>query len=300
MRIITKRSWIVILFVFCASLISTNVKAKNIMNNLPKKAIIIIAHGAPSPAWGAKVTVLESEVKEKLKAVMPDNKYLVKVAFMEFNKPTISDIISGFEKEGVTDVLAVPLFISPSGHSLEDIPNILGLAYNPKKRKDLIEEGTDLVSTRIKIQISPLLNYGDLIPNIILDRVKNNIDENQKEALMLVAHGSPEYAPHWEEMLERVEDKVKDNTSIDKYDFAFVEMGQHFKENALPKIEKLQKNGYKVILQGIYLSSGADIILRIGGNAKMLQDDNIVVGKEGLLPDSRVSSWIVDRITDWK
>jgi len=152
----------------------------------------------------------------------------------------------------------------------------------------------------MKIQLAPMMNYGDLIPNVILDRVKKCIDENQKEALILVAHGSPKYYPHWKEMIERVGDKVKDNTSIDKYDFAFVEMGQHFKQNAIPKIEKLQKDGYKVILQGIYLSSGADIILRIGGSANLLQDDNIVVGKEGLLPDSRVSSWIVDRITEWK
>jgi len=300
MRKILKPSLIKIIFVLCSLIISTNVKAVNKMENLPKKAIVIIAHGAPSPSWSVKVNELESQVKDKLQEVMPDNTYLVKVAFMEFNKPTISDIISGFEKEGVTDVLAIPLFFAPSGHSIEDIPNILGLAYNPEKRKDLIEEGTTLISTRMKIQLAPMMNYGDLIPNVILDRVKKCIDENQKEALILVAHGSPKYYPHWKEMIERVGDKVKDNTSIDKYDFAFVEMGQHFKQNAIPKIEKLQKDGYKVILQGIYLSSGADIILRIGGSANLLQDDNIVVGKEGLLPDSRVSSWIVDRITEWK
>lgn len=279
---------------------SLSLKAKNNMNLIQKKAIIIIAHGAPSPIWCAKVNALESQVNDKLDLAMPNNKYLVKVAFMEFSKPTIANIFSDFEKQGITDVLAVPLFFAPSGHSSEDIPNILGLAYNPKTIKALKEEGTELVSTRIKIQLAPTMNYGDVVSDIIFNRVKNVINENQKENLLLIAHGSVNYYYFWKEMLTRAGEKLKNNTSIDNFDFAFVEMGQEFKKNAIPKIEELKKNGHKVILQGVYLSSGANLILNISGCAYLLKDNSLVVTKDGLLPDNRVSSWIVDRITDWK
>lgn len=264
------------------------------------KAIMIIAHGAPSPQWGKDVRALETQVQEKLNRLKLKESYKVKVALMEFNRPHIAEVITQFEKEGVTEVLAVPLFIAPSGHSVEDIPAILGLTYNATKRTDLEQEGIELVSTNLKIQLAPTLNYGEIIPLLILDRIKEISNRQKKEKLLLIAHGSKVYRPQWDRLMERVGKYVTQNTTIEGFDYAYVEMGQEMKKNALPLLTKGEKDSEQVLVQGVYLSIGANRIMQMGGCATVLKKDNIVVGQQGLLPDDRISDWIVDRIKEWK
>ena len=70
------------------------------------------------------------------------------------------------EAEGVDRIFAMPVFISPSSHTKEDLPNILGHKYNPATLHDLIEEGTTLVSLKVPVVLGPTLIYSDVISRV--------------------------------------------------------------------------------------------------------------------------------------
>jgi len=260
-----------------------------------KNALVIIAHGAPSPQWIAPVTALEKEVTNLLVDKGVKDFDYVRVALMEFIEPSIATVISDCEKQRIDHIYAIPLFIAPSSHSEQDIPNILRLKSNAETIKALKEEGTKLVDTTIPVTLGPTLAYGDIIKSILLDRVKALSIEPKQESLILLAHGSPEYEPFWKEMIKDAGQFITKQTSIPTFDYAFIEMGQRFNANAVPKINAAAKKSKRIIVQGIYLSSGVDKIAKQSQGIK--SKDKIVYGPCGLLPDSkgRISQWIVTR-----
>ena len=108
----------------------------NIIYAQQKLGLVIIAHGSPIPQWNAAVLKLEKEVKNIMSAKSNNLFSAIRVALMEFNEPSINTVIKDFEKIGIDKVYAIPLLIAPSGHSLFDIPTILGLYCD----KDILNE----------------------------------------------------------------------------------------------------------------------------------------------------------------
>lgn len=276
-----------------------------------KNALVIIAHGSPSEKWNAPVLSLENEIKDILKERNISGFDYVRVALMEFTEPTIASVIKDCENEGIDRIYAVPLFIAPSGHSENDVPNILGIKYDVQMIDELKKEGASLVNTHIPITLGPTLSYNSIIKDIILDRVKEMSTRADEEALVLLAHGSPDYQSFWTKMITEAGNYILGKTGIQYFDYAFVEVGQSFKEKALPAIIQAGEKKKKVLVQGIYLVSGVkrmseyveEEIKNKGQDSVIayLIPTNAVYGNYGLLPDAgkRISYWVADRAEEW-
>ena len=102
-----------VLFILALIMVSIHLNAKT--------ALVVIAHGAPSPQWNKPVLDLEN----RLHSIDIPGICYKRVALMEFSQPNISSVIKDCEKQGIDTVFALPLFIAPSSHSEDDIPNIL-------------------------------------------------------------------------------------------------------------------------------------------------------------------------------
>ena len=273
-----------------------------------KNALLIIAHGSPSPKWNQPVLNIENEVKELLKTRKITGYDKVRVAMMEFTSPTIADVICDFEKQGITNVYVIPLFIAPSGHSLFDIPTILGLSYNKKMVNELKAENIEIVNTAIKITVGPTLDYKNLMKDILLDKVKAMSENPSEEALVILAHGDKNFMPIWEDLSNETGNYILGKTSIEYFDKAFVEVGQSFAVDGVSLILKASENKKKVIVVGMYLSMGVKNMVENSGfimmgrtieSKKMFEGKNIVFEEHGLLPDKRITEWIVDRAIEW-
>ena len=83
-----------------------------------KLGLIIIAHGSPMHQWNAPVLTLEEEVRNIMSEKANNRFNSIRVAFMEFNEPSINSVIKDLESAGIGRVFVLPLFIAPSGHSL--------------------------------------------------------------------------------------------------------------------------------------------------------------------------------------
>lgn len=273
-----------------------------------KTGLLIIAHGSPSPKWNQPVLVLENSVKALFAEKQMSGFDEVRVALMEFAEPSVATVVKEMEDKGVTKIYALPLFISPSGHSVFDVPAILGLYYNKEVGDALKEEGTKIVNAKAKITIGPTLNYGDVIEKVLLDRV-NELSENpKKEALIILAHGDESFLPIWKNIADKAGNFILGNTGIEYYDKAFVEVGQSFAIDGVSAISAAADNKDKVIVVGIYVSSGAKRITKDSGmimmghpitSEAMLKGKNIVYSDKGLLPSPKITEWIVNRAIEW-
>lgn len=272
-----------------------------------QNALVIVAHGAPSKIWNVPVMKLEKNVQEELKSRGITGFSYVRVALMEFTEPSVSTVIHDCEQQKVEHIFVLPLFISPSSHSEQDVPNILGLKYNVQTLSALSEEGTKLVHTNIPITIGPTLSYGTVIQNIITDRIKELSIGKTNVSFVLLAHGDPEYLPFWQQMIQNTGDTVAQRTGVSYAGYAFVGMGQHFYQDLLPVAQNAAKTHKTILLQGIYLANGVKGMSMIALTDKkqkkyqeeMPKEADFVYGTDGLLPDTRVCKWIVDRAVEW-
>lgn len=273
-----------------------------------KRGLLIIAHGSPAQQWNKPVLDLENQVKEMLKVKKVTDIDEVRVALMEFTEPSIATVVNDMESKGITKIFALPLFIAPSGHSLYDIPTILGLYYDKKMTDGIKEEGIKIIDTKIKITIGPTLNYENVMKDILLDKVKNLSDNPSEEALIILAHGDKNFMPIWEELTNETGNYILGKTGIEYFDNAFVEVGQSFAIDGVNAILKASENKKKVIVVGMYLSMGVKNIAKNSGivmmgktleSEKMIEGENIVFDRTGLLPNKKITEWIVDRVIEW-
>jgi len=290
------------IFLILLVLISTNSFAQG------KIGLLIIAHGSPSEQWNQPVIDIENQVKELLKTKNILDFDEVRVAFMEFTEPSIATVVKDMENKGITKVYALPLFIAPSGHSLYDIPTILGLYYNQEIVDDIKEEGIKIVDTNIKVTVGPTLDYKNVMKDILLDKVKNLSDNPAEEALIILAHGDKNFKPIWEELINETGNYILGKTSIEYFDKGFVGVGQSFAIDGVIPIIKASENKKKVIVVGMYLSMGVKNMAENSGfimmgqtmkSKKMFEGKNIVFLEHGLLPDKRIPEWILDRAVEW-
>jgi len=273
-----------------------------------KNALLIIAHGSPSQKWNQPVLNIENQVKELLKAKKIIGFDEVRVALMEFTEPSIATVVKDMENKGITRIFALPLFIAPSGHSIYDIPTLLGLYYDKEMIDELKEEGIKIADSKIKITVGPTLNYENVMKDILLDKVKNLSNNPEEEALIILAHGDKNFKPIWEKLSNETGNYILAKTGIEYFDNAFVEVGQSFAIEGVSPILKASENKKKVIVVGMYLSMGVKNMAENSGfimmgrtieSKKMFEGKNIIFAEHGLLPDERIAEWVVDRAVEW-
>jgi len=280
----------------------------NVTYGKEKLGLLIVAHGSPAPQWNDPVLKLEAEVK-KIVSKDGNNPFCkIRVALMEFGQPTINNVIKDFEKAGVERTLIIPLFIAPSEHSLYDTPTILGL-YSDKKMIESIEaEGIAIVQTKMKLTIGPTLYRGNVLKEIMLDRVKKFSIAPDSEGVVLLAHGSANFEPIWSSMCREIGFYICAKTGINYFDYAFVEVGQSFISEGMPVILKVARKCKRTLVLGLYLSMGVNnmaqnSLLRVGQikieSKKIFANKNIYFSTRGILPDKRITEWIVNNAREW-
>ena len=272
------------------------------------KALLIIAHGSPSADWNGPFFNLENQVRDSLKAEGIDEITTVKVAFMEFAHPSVAEVIKEMENQGITTVYALPLFISLSGHSVYDVPALLGLYYTKEEEQALRREKSEIVNTDLKITLGPTLNYQNVMKDILLDRVQAMSVNPAEEALVLLAHGSTSFSPVWNNLLQETGNYILGETGIRYFDHAFVEAGQSFAVEGVPVILKANEAKKRVLVLGMYVSMGVKKMSETSGlimmghtveARKMLEGREILFSDQGMLPDRRINQWIMDRAVEW-
>lgn len=272
-----------------------------------KTALVVIAHGSPMASWRQPVLALEQKVDSIVKKQGLKDISYVRVAMMEYTEPAVASVIKDCEAQGADTIFAVPLFIAPSSHSEEDLPNILNLKFTPEVRAELAEEGTQLVNSKTRIVLGPTLYSTDIIEKIMLNNVKRMSKNPKGEALLLLAHGDPERIGFWQMLLYKTCEYIKKYLGIDYADGELIAMGTGMDKEVLPMLEKAAQAKKRILVQGIYLTSNIDGMAKRNKMAEKqaqsskLKNTEIVYSKEGILPNAteEIADWIVDRTKEY-
>jgi sirohydrochlorin ferrochelatase len=134
-------------------------------------------HAAPNP-WNDNVELIVTAVRAK---------YPIEVAFGMAEAPAIQAAIERLEKQGVTRIAAVPLFVSSHSPIIGNTRYILGLQDTLAKYTSL--KTLPRAETKAKVAMSPALDAHPLVSEILLDRARALTKKPGETAVVLIAHG---------------------------------------------------------------------------------------------------------------
>lgn len=83
---------------------------------MPKRHLVLFAHGARDPEWARPLQAL----RERVEVLAPD--CAVSLAFLEFMSPGLIDAATAQVRAGANDITIVPVFLAQGGHLKRDLP----------------------------------------------------------------------------------------------------------------------------------------------------------------------------------
>jgi len=257
--------------------------------------LLLVAHGSPSPDWNRPVIELAQRVQRQ---VGQKRGYrAVKLAMLESAKPDIVTSLRELEAAGCRRVVAIPLFISHSSHTLFDVPAALGVLWSDTLVQDLDSEGIAVARPRVPVVMTAPLSDGNLLEDYALREVQRLSKSPPDEALVLLAHGDEDHQPILTRRFQQLLDKVGEKTGIAHRSLAFVAVGQHYADNGLPAIEKALEARRRVLVVAVYLNLTAEQLHRrwlaqAAGRKDPLANRNVVFSDRPLIAEAALLEWI--------
>ncbi|WP_342773857.1 sirohydrochlorin chelatase [Cohnella pontilimi] len=252
-----------------------------------KPGILIISHGSREPGW---VSLVDNTVR-RCRRWLSKFDVPLEAAFLELVEGRlIQDGIDRLEAQGVTDMLAIPLFISSGSTHVDEIGWALG-AY-PQCRSE-----TDLTPFRLDVR----LTYGRPIDDdpeiaeILGERAASLSSDPARETLLFIGHGSdkPEFREAWRRGLNGLASVVRERGGYADADFAMLRpdlaaeaasaLRRRHPEAAVLAVPVFLSEGYftrHVIPQRL-----AGLDCRYSGQA--------------LMPHPQVARWAARQASDW-
>lgn len=293
-NIILKNTFL--LFFFLMTLLSCNNKeAKKEDTTKQKIGLLLVNHGSRSETWRNALLDLEKSVSTE---ILKDKKISgIKTAFMEYTEPSIATRLKEFDKEGYSDVIIVPIFLTVSPHTFEDIPTIIGQKEDKKSFEMMKLENIERYVPKAKTHLTPLLDFTDILQKNILKRVQQLSKNPSEEGLVLIGYGDEDYDKEWTELFNKVAENVKAKVGIDTHSHGWCGHIAHYSPeqttNAINKV--LEKKKVAVVIPVLVAHDENFQIKIIGGgiNAVKNNKERVLYKPDAILPDDNVKSWVI-------
>ena len=273
------------------------------------QGILLLAHGGRDD-WNRKVLELASQV---------DSTRPVEVAFGMANKRTIQDALHRLEERDVTEVVAVPLFVSSHSSvfrateyllgSREDAPPQLEAFARMGARRSSGSSGSDPgfewttpVETAIPISVTMALDGHALVAEILLSRAAEVSQTPEEEVVVLVAHGpsSGEDNALWLENMSTLVEQMRPHTRFSRIEHLTVrdDASDPVRDQATAElrtlVEDVVEEGKTVLIVPLLLSYGGIEV----GIRRRLEGLPYRMARQALLPDERLSEWVLMQATE--
>jgi len=131
-----------------------------------KIGILALGHGSKHPHNKEVVTGVAELIANKYRDIV------VRTGFMNMNKPTMKEGLEAFRGTGVSTIIAVPIFLAHGVHTMEDIPQILGISRDSRKTTIKLD-GRD-----VNLIYSEPLGADELVAELAFKRAKEALSSN--------------------------------------------------------------------------------------------------------------------------
>lgn len=244
-----------------------------------KPGVLIISHGSRDKAW---VSLVEEAVSHlSLGEELP-----VAVSFLELVEGRlIQDGIDELEHEGVTDILVIPLFVSSGSTHVDEIEYALGAKPAPEKETDL-----ECFAVKAKVHYGYPVDDDPDIAVMIWDKLRGLSKQPQREAILLVGHGSRHegFRQRWQQGISLLTERVRQISGVAAADYGLLNP-----DSVRSKVEHWKEQGYEVLVAPLFLSEGYFTKHVIPQRLRGLE---YAYSGETLLPHPLLPHWIEEQV----
>ncbi len=256
--------------------------------------VLLVSHGSRSAVWRGMLMDLHDAVEAEVLAHPCISG--MRSAFMEYNEPSIATQLRAFDDEGYDEVILVPLLLTVSSHSFDDIPTIYGAKDSAKSRELMRAEGIERYTPEARVTMTRLLDYEGLLGTNIARRALALSTEPSQEGLVIVAYGSEPYDEEWHHTFGRIADSVAEKTGISPVHYAWcghiVRYSPDPTADAITKV--LEERERAIVIPALVARDEMFQGRIIGGAVEQVgQPDRIAYRHDSVLPDADLDRWIV-------
>lgn len=260
-----------------------------------KTAVLLVNHGSRSATW--RQALLDMEAKVRPAILTNQSIQEVKTAFMEYVEPSIATRLKELDQEGFTDVIIVPVFLTVSAHTFDDIPTIIGKKTDPQSLATMRLEKIERYQPKARVIIAPNLDFSGVLKTNVLRRVRALSTKPEAEGVVLIAYGDDTYEREWSELLTDVGVFVKENTGIDTCNYGWCGHVVHYDpKKTTEAVEKVLQTKARALVIPVLVATDETFQIKIigGGIAQVADNATRVVYKpDAILPDPGVEQWII-------
>lgn len=262
----------------------------------PKIGVLLVNHGSRSVTWRQSLLQLEAHVAPTI--LNGHVVQSVKTAFMEYTEPSIATRMKEFDQEGFTDVIIVPVFLTVSPHTFDDIPTIVGLKEDPHSMQQLKIENIQRYTPKAIPHITPPLDFTDILQNNLLRRVNALSRNPSQEGLVLIGYGDETYDKEWVELFDKVAGFVRERTGITGYSYGWCGHIANYKpEETTAAINAVLKSSRKALVIPVLVAHDELFQIKIIGDGIAKVPDNrerVVYRPDSILPDPNLERWVIN------
>lgn len=268
-----------------------------------KTGVLLLAHGG-QPQWNERVLDVVRRVDQRQPA---------EVAFGMATRANLQAAVDKLTSRGVTDIVAVPLFVSSHSPVITSTEYLLGLRADAPA--DLAKfakmnhgshsgggnghaaDPASPVKTVARIRMTGAFNRHPIIGAILADRARSISTAPATEAVIVVAHGPvPEDDNRrWLEDMRVLADHVREAAPFASVDYMTVrdDAGPAIREAATKELrDKVQAQravGRRVLIVPHLMSFGG--IEK--GLLERLEGLEYTMTTQALMPDDRIVEWVL-------
>ncbi len=285
-----------------------------------REGVLLLAHGGSAQEWNEEVR----HVADRVDLVMP-----AEVAFGMATKATMQAAINKLAARGVTEIVAVPLFVSSHSSVIDSTAYLLGLrtqepedlkifatmdhggsmsqmgqmdhsamSHDPTHGAATALEARKPIVSPVPIRMASALDHHRIVAEILADRAASISKDPSREVVILVAHGPvpDDENKLWLNDMGVLADEMRKRTqyagieSLTLRDDADKPVRDAATEQLRQKVEQITKVGKTTLIVPLLLSYGGIE----DGLRKRLSGLTYSMPSQALLPDTRIVDWVVE------
>jgi sirohydrochlorin ferrochelatase len=270
--------------------------------------ILLLAHGG-SAEWNARVTDLAATVNQTRPT---------EVAFGMAARTTLQSGIDKLVARGVTEIVAVPLFVSSWSTVITSTEYLLGLRPDAPAALAIYAkmnhapaatgatgheahtaagDGTTPVKSPVKIRMTAALNDHPIVADVLADRARAISRNRAQEALIIVAHGPNEEEDNrrWLADMRSLAAGVGQSENFPSIDYLTLrdDAPKPVRDAATEQLRGIVQRelsaGRRVLIVPLLISFGG--IER--GLRERLEGLSYTMASAALMPDDRLARWVL-------
>ena len=235
------------------------------------------------------------------------------------NKRTIEDAVARLAEREVTEIVAVPLFVSSHSSVMRATEYLLGhrddappeleafarMAARMSAAGSSEEPGGDWttpIETTTPISLATALDDHALVAEMLLSRASEISERPDEEVVVVVAHGpgSDEDNYLWLENMGALVERMRPQTQFSRIEYLTVrdDASEEVRDQATTELRAVVEGGVQeaksVLIVPLLLSYGGIEV----GIRERLEGLEYRMAHQALLPDERLSEWVLMQLQE--